>query len=1109
MEKIKNLCIRGIERSLFLLSIKERIFRWGKKRERKNWGKRRFFTCRPITTSADEMEKRSRESSNNTEQPLSPLKRRKQLVDTQDTEYPEERDVEEQEAQQPQQEEEEEEYWDDDDDDDEDEEEETSKEYSSKKKPKSSRFIELEAEVDEEDDEEEAEEGDEIERELIDDDDTEEVEDTMASVQQRKALLDRMRSENPEELRRFVRERYGEVDEEEEEEEAEQQVQGLQREYIKGIEQQGLLPTVQDPKLFLVKCRVGREKEAVICLAQKYYEYQQKNNPLDFFSAVAPEHLRGYVYVEAYTADSVKRAIEGLRILFPSTLKLIPVEEMVDVLSIVPQTSQIERGGWVRIARGTYAGDLAQVYDFREGETNVTVRLIPRIDLEKGGGDEEEEEENADKRKSSSSSWKRRPPQKLFKREEIEHLVGAQVFPRRDRYTGEVFDVFRNENYRDGLLYKRVAIRNLVTGDEVAPTFEELEMFHKAQHLASNSKQDEDDQQEELEDSMEKTLQLSLDTLSSDVEKNMNFYVGDSVVVVSGDLKNLSGRIESIESDNRIAVRPDDPELKGELIQFSKEELKKYFRQGTHVKAINGRHTGETGMVVGVSGDIITMFSDITNEEVRLHVSQLTETTEESFSKTAFGSFELLDLVSLHSDPRARGVIVRIQRDHATLLDTNGANRTVSVKDIRSKLDGKRAQALDMNQKPLQVGDAVKVIQGMHKNREGTIRHVAAPFIFVHVKDEPQNCGLIVVRAQNCQGPHSMHASWHWTGQNNARTNPMQKTTLSSMFSLGGGGGGGGNGFQAASSHKPIYSGNIGRGHKEDDKLVRQDVLIKSGPWKGYIGKVVSATTASVRVELDSVCKTVTVDRSRVMPKDTANVMKEKQQFQGAYTPSYEMGSQTPAYSGIGSMATPLHHVGYTPVYAPFTPSADPNHVARDTPRTPIHNAWRPTTPGAADYAAGNRWSDLGLSMYSPFAAPQEKTTTTTTTGGNNTVTPVENASSNHEEEHALSIAKAWIDVLVQHKTNASIRGYVRGHSPDGMYLQLQLLQGADSGSYALSELQLVAPEKNDTIKVVEGEYSGMKGQLLNAEGDEGIVQFDDGEIKILPVSSLGKLLAE
>ncbi|GJQ12843.1 hypothetical protein GpartN1_g4634.t1 [Galdieria partita] len=983
---------------------------------------------------------------------------------------------------------EEEKEYDDDDDDDEDsieeeEEEESRKEYQSKKKRKSSRFIELEAEVDEEDDEEEAEEGDEIERELIDDEETEEVEDTMASVQQRKALLDRMRSENPEELRRFVRERYGEVDEEEEEEE-EEESQGPQKEYIKdrGIEQQGLLPTVQDPKLFLVKCRIGREKEAVICLLQKYYEYYQKGTPLDFFSAVAPEHLRGYVYIEAYTADSVRKAIDGLRILFPNTLKLIPIEEMVDVLSIVPETSQIERGGWVRISRGTYAGDLAQVYDFREGETNVTVRLIPRLDLQ-----EVRNEDETDKKRLSIN---RRPPQKLFKREEVEQIVGSEVFPRRDRYTGEVFDVFRNENYRDGLLYKRVSIRNIVTGDEVAPTFEELEMFHKAQRLASHTKHDEDNTQE-LEDTMEKTLELSLETLSSDVEKNMNFCVGDSVIVVSGDLKNLSGRIEAMESDNMVAVRPDDPELKGELIQFSKEELKKYFREGTHVKAINGRHTGETGMVVGISGDIITVFSDVTNEEVRLHISQLTETTEEGSSKSAIGSFELLDLVTLHSDPRARGVIVRIQRDHATLLDTNGANRTVPVKDIRSKLDGKRAQALDMNQKPLQVGDMVKVVQGVHKNREGSIRHVASPFVFMNVKDEPQNCGLIVVRAHNCQGPHSVHGNYIVGAPNN-----MKGATLSSMFSLGG------NRIKTDSKlNSTVYSGNIGKGHKEDDKLVRQDVLIKSGPWKGYIGKVVSATTASVRVELDSVCKTVTVDRSRVVPKDTAHLEKQKQPLQGAYTPSYEMGSQTPAYSGMGSMATPLHHVGYTPVYAPFTPTLDSGR--RDVPRTPIHNAWRPTTPGAADYSTGNKWSDLGLSMYSPFASQE-------TVMGASKVTQTENKTIDEsvddtKVDHSVSVAKAWIDALVQHKTNATVRGYVGGHSPDGMFLQLELEDGS-SGSYALSDMQLVTPDKSDTIKVVDGEYMGMKGQLLNAEGDEGIVQFEDGEIKILPVSNLGKI---
>ena len=44
-----------------------------------------------------------------------------------------------------------------------------------------------------------------------------------------------------------------------------------------------------------------------------------------------------------------------------SKLSLIPVKEMVDTVTIVKQTKIAKEGGWAKIKRGKYKGDIGQV----------------------------------------------------------------------------------------------------------------------------------------------------------------------------------------------------------------------------------------------------------------------------------------------------------------------------------------------------------------------------------------------------------------------------------------------------------------------------------------------------------------------------------------------------------------------------------------------------------------------------------------------------------------------------------------------------------------------------------------------------------------------------
>ena len=85
--------------------------------------------------------------------------------------------------------------------------------------------------------------------------------------------------------------------------------------------------------------------------------------PLQIKSAVAVEGLKGYIYIEAFKQQHVKQAIEdiGNLRLGKWQQQMVPIREMTDVMRVVKDTSGVKRGSWVRIKRGIFKDDVAQV----------------------------------------------------------------------------------------------------------------------------------------------------------------------------------------------------------------------------------------------------------------------------------------------------------------------------------------------------------------------------------------------------------------------------------------------------------------------------------------------------------------------------------------------------------------------------------------------------------------------------------------------------------------------------------------------------------------------------------------------------------------------------
>lgn len=59
---------------------------------------------------------------------------------------------------------------------------------------------------------------------------------------------------------------------------------------------------------------------------------------------------------------------------------MVPIKEMTDVMRVVKEKVRMKEGTWVRMKRGVFKDDLAQVDYVEPSEHKVRLKLIPRID---------------------------------------------------------------------------------------------------------------------------------------------------------------------------------------------------------------------------------------------------------------------------------------------------------------------------------------------------------------------------------------------------------------------------------------------------------------------------------------------------------------------------------------------------------------------------------------------------------------------------------------------------------------------------------------------------------------------------------------------------------
>lgn len=387
-----------------------------------------------------------------------------------------------------------------------------------------------------------------------------------------------------------------------------------------------LLPSVEDPSIWGCRCKPGKEKEVIYSI-QKRMEERPANsrNPIRLISAFERGNImQGWFYCEARRQADVTDALEGIAFYYPSQkMTLVPVKEMPDLLR-VQKSEELMPGGWVRIKRGIYQYDLAQIEEVETNGLNVTVRLVPRLDY--GMNDDNAAMLGPDGKRKRAAVNKVRPPQRPFseaeaKKKHAKHLSATSGL-------GGKSWSYLNDTYIDGFLIKDMRVQHLITKN-VNPRLEEVTMFARGGE--------------------DGTANLDLASLAETLKNSTaedSYQPGDPVEVYRGEQQGLIGRTVSTRGDI-VSLQVTEGDLAGQTIDAPIRTLRKRFREGDHVKVIGGsRYQNELGMVVQVKEDTVTLLSDMSMQEITVFSKDL-RLSAEMAADGQLGIYDVHDLVQL------------------------------------------------------------------------------------------------------------------------------------------------------------------------------------------------------------------------------------------------------------------------------------------------------------------------------------------------------------------------------------------------------------------------------------------------------------------------------
>ena len=585
-----------------------------------------------------------------------------------------------------------------------------------------------------------------------------------------------------------------------------------------------LLPSVDDPTIWGVRCKAGKEKEIVFAIMKRIEARSTTREPLAITAAFERGGtMAGYIYVEARKQADVLTACDGVGNLYPrSKMVLIPIGEMPDLLRVT-KSKQLEPGAYVRIKRGKYQGDLAQVEDVETNGLEVSVRLLPRLDY----GQNEDANASPEKRKrpgfGGGNPAANRPPPRLFNEQEARKKHGK--FLQQVVHLGKKQFTYLGDTYIDGFLIKDMKLQHLIT-EKVDPKLEEVTRFAAR----------EDDGVENLD------LTALAATLKA-AGANAEYLPGDMVEVYQGEQRGVTGKAIAVHGDI-VKLTVTEGDLQGQVIEAPVKGLRKKFNEGDHVKVVGAsKYHDEVGMIVKIKDDRVTLLTDSNNQEITVFSKDLREATDAG-GPTGTSKYDLYDLVQL--DAATVACVIKVDRESLRVLDQTGSVRSLLPSNISNKIEKRRnAVATDRDGSEIRVDDTIKEQGGFGERKQGQVLHIHRNFLFALSRTQTENAGVFVVRTSNVTTVAAKGGRVNNAGPDLTKMNPNR------------------NNVAANGGQQMVPPKTFGR-----DKLLGRTVTIRKGPHKGLLGIVKDTTDTEARVELHTKSKTVNVPKDSVLVKD-------------------------------------------------------------------------------------------------------------------------------------------------------------------------------------------------------------------------------------------------
>ncbi|CAG8441162.1 6968_t:CDS:10 [Diversispora eburnea] len=837
---------------------------------------------------------------------------------------------------------------------------------------------------------------------------------------------------------------------------------------------------VNQPNLFVVR---WKEKDVVLQFMKQFKESQYSQHPIDILSATCRDALKGYVYVEAWKLAHVQKAVQNMNNLFNSAIKLVPLEERSQVLTIKRKEKGPKEGSWARVRKGKYAGDIVQIaWVYEQNSNEVKIRCVPRAD-DKGTG-----QNNISKRKKPANATVKDFDNGYTERDtKISNLIW-DANPTMDEikeFLSAADSHTRNSDGPATLPIKAVFFPGdeveIISGSDrgVYGFVESVNKEHITFNRASSGRH-----------------QVQQVTVHSDqIAKRFN--IGDHVQVLNGSHQGEAGMIVNIDKNKNYVTLWSDI-TKSEIKVFSKD-LKK-ITEAT-VSKTSGLDYAVQDFVLNIDRGKYSVLDTNGNTSTYIRDEIITKEDTRRFS-TAIGQNQVLlkigDVVTDTSAENREGKILHFFRKYAFILSRGGIieNGGIFMGLALDKLNPEVLASMPA-QPPAQSYNrqTVTITKGPYKGYLGIVKDTTPVLARVELHT---NCSIVNVektKLVNVDTSRPVVLPEPSTNRNTREFSPAP-----SNYS--------GSSWQSSNVRTP-NTWNGTRTPSTWNSSMTPNTITSDGTRTPSHAD--GSRTPAVHLN----------DGSRTPAWDLGSKTPAYAGSDGSRTPAWDTGSRTPAYVAENRARTPAWEASFaatpaaaeTPNFTAPTPAADTPGFTAPTPAadTPLFSAptpansgnlMIPATPGPAPMTPAN------LLPQTPFVPAS----TVPTAGDFRQIRQETN--SNPNEWLTLDIQVR----IIPDKTTGTSFENGQYDNRTGVISSLEsqttcIVNLDDSQEQCFIDQQFlvpVPPQKKEKIKMIAGDFKGQLGILVGVDGFDGVVKVKGGkDFKIVNMSMMAKYVGE